>query len=103
MSQTLSETKQTIIEKLIEVFDTPYTDDGDPSHKTHFINPAMNTDIQDQYGPMDAAIIVKTARFFGIEIVALCGFKFIPERNPEKYDSCEPCAHAAADIISKDG
>lgn len=102
MTQTLSETDQIVVVDE-DVFDTPYTKDDDPARKAHFINPAMNQELQHKFGPMGAGDIVKTARFFRLEIVALCGFKFIPEHNPEKYDSCEACASIAADIISKDG
>lgn len=84
-------------------FETPYTEDADPGHRTHMINPAANVELQAKFWRMDAGEIVKTARFFRMEIVALCGYRFIPERNPEKYDTCEPCAKIAGQIMSEDG
>lgn len=34
---------------------------------------------------------VLRARLEGFEIVALCGFVFIPKQNPEPLPVCEPC------------
>jgi len=38
-----------------------------------------------------------------MEIVALCGFKFIPQHNPDKYDACEACIKIAGDIMKELG
>ena len=35
--------------------------------------------------------IVFEARIFGIELTALCGHKFVPERNPENHPVCPKC------------
>lgn len=81
----------------------PYEDDDDPNRKTHLINPAMNLRIQRIYGRMEAQEIVDTARLFKHEVVALCGHKWIPVHNPEKYDACEPCFKIAGDIMRSEG
>lgn len=35
--------------------------------------------------------IVFEARIFGIELTALCGHKFVPERNPDNHPICPKC------------
>jgi len=79
---------------------SPYEEDDDPNRKTHIINPAMNLEIQRQFGRMETPQeIVNTARAFGVEIVALCGHRLIPVHNPENYDACEACMQIAGDIM----
>jgi hypothetical protein len=52
---------------------------------------------------MSAQDIVDTARMLGSEITALCGYKFIPMRNPEKYEACQQCMDIAGFIMSSLG
>jgi len=83
---------------------SPYEDDDDPNRKTHIINPAMNLDIQRSFGRCETAQqIVDLARNFRVEITALCGFKFVPVHNPEKYDACDACMKIAGDIMRSEG
>lgn len=35
--------------------------------------------------------ILLEARIEGIELTGLCGHKFVPERDPKKYDLCPKC------------
>jgi Protein of unknown function (DUF3039) len=28
---------------------------------------------------------------YGVEVIALCGWKFVPTRDPEKYPICKRC------------
>jgi hypothetical protein len=39
---------------------------------------------------------VTEARVMGFEVEALCGFKWIPARDPQRYAVCEACK----DILS---
>lgn len=80
----------------------PYEDDGDKDRLTHIINPAMNGHIQNGIW-MEAKDIVSLARLGRLEIVALCGHRFIPNHNPEKYDACSACMDIAGIIMSEDG
>lgn len=41
--------------------------------------------------PRSARDIVFEARIFSIELTALCGHKFVPERNPENHPICPEC------------
>lgn len=97
-------TSQTEIESIPLEDLVPYEDDGNTNeHRTHIVNPAMNVDIQRKYGRMDARTIVSTARMFGEEIVALCGYRWVPKRNPELYEACNNCMTIAGHIMKEDG
>jgi hypothetical protein len=39
---------------------------------------------------------VTEARVLGLEVEALCGYRWVPARNPERYPVCEACR----DILS---
>lgn len=78
----------------------PYNDPDDgKDHFAHIVRPADNENIiAPGLQPM-AKDIVDTARLMRYEIVALCGYKFIPERNPKKYPPCETCLDIAGMIV----
>lgn len=80
----------------------PYdeTDDG-KDHLTHIINPPGNPHIW-QPG-MEAQDIVDTARLMGWSVTALCGYTWIPKRNPDKYPVCDTCMTIAGDIMREAG
>lgn len=83
-------------------FTTPYedTDDG-KDHRTHIINPPNNTHIWEV--GMEIQEVVDIARGLGLEVTALCGYTWVPKRNPEKYDVCEECFRIAGDIMRAKG
>lgn len=93
----LQEIEQIIIKEIVEFDDSDVT----PDTRTHFINPPMNKHLRRP--GMTAKDIVDVARTLGVEIVALCGYRFIPKANPENLDTCEACMKIAQDIISEDG
>lgn len=76
------------------------TDDG-KDHKTHIVNPPKNLHIW-QPG-MTAQEIVDIARVTGQEVTALCGYKWVPKRNPDKYDVCQPCMDIAGELMRGNG
>lgn len=80
----------------------PYEDDDDPDHRTHIVNPAMNGHIQGGVF-MTAKEIVNQARFLGVEVVALCNYRFVPKSNPEKYDVCLTCMKVASALMRSVG
>lgn len=103
MTTTETETREMEVIDLREMVN-PYEETNDPNHRTHIINPAMNLDIQHQFGRMeDPQEIVDIARLFGLEITALCGFKLIPVNNPESYDACEACMKIVSEVWSSEG
>ena len=72
------------------------TDDGE-KHLSHIINSASNMHVW-QKG-MNATDIIEIARLTGQEIVALCGYRLIPMRDPRKYPACKTCVDIAANIM----
>ena len=94
---TLTELTQISLEAVL-----PYEDNDDPNHKTHAINPNGNRHIPHSH-EMDAQEIVDYGRMMGIPIITLCGFKFIPKSNPDKYDMCGACMHIMQQLIAEGG
>lgn len=79
----------------------PYEEDNNPDVRTHIINPEMNSHI---YEPgMKAKDIVEIARLTGVEVVALCNYRWVPKRNPDKYPVCEKCMAEAYKYIQEAG
>ncbi len=80
---------------VLDVEVVPYedTDDG-AEHRTHIVRPADNG-VYDADDPTTAKDIVDMARMAGTEVVALCGYRWVPKRNPEKYPACEKCFEIA--------
>lgn len=79
--------------------DLAYEETDDPLHRTHIINPPDNPHISYGHPNMEAQEVVNIARRKGLEITALCGYKFVPKHNPDKYDACEACVKVAGDIM----
>lgn len=65
----------------------------------HIVNPPSNLHI---WNPgMTAQDVVDIARVRGIEIVALCGAKFVPTKNPEDVDeTCNTCLDIAGIMLN---
>lgn len=86
-------------EMMIEA--TPYDENQDPNHRAHIVNPPMNLHIWKEY--MSAQDLVNYARLMKVEIVALCGFKWVPASNPEKHDICDHCIKKAGELMRGEG
>lgn len=67
---------------LAPLLDKP--DTQDPENVKHII------DQRNQLQSVADAII------FGYELTALCGYKFVPTRDPDPLPVCEPCRLALA-------
>ena len=79
----------------------PYEEDNDPNRRTHIVNPPLNLHI---FKPgMSSQDVVDSARLLGLEVVALCGYRWVPKHNPEKYDICEPCIKIASELMRDAG
>lgn len=96
-TQTIDYTQQSELEILLEEV-MPYEEPTDKNAKTHIVNPPMNGHIQNGVF-MTAQEIVNTARFLGKEVVALCGYRWVPKHNPDKLDACEVCMRIAGDLM----
>lgn len=80
----------------------PYDDsDSTKDTRTHIVNPPKNIHIW-QIG-MTAQDVVDIARANGWEVVALCDYRWVPKRNPDKYDACEDCIRIAGEIMRSKG
>lgn len=91
----MTETIQDVnLEELLAPFED--TDDG-RSHFRHIVNPPANTHIW-QPG-MDMQTAVTIARMNGLELTALCGYTWIPKRNPMNHPPCEVCVDKAAELM----
>lgn len=69
---------------------SPNVEPGDHT-KERSVDPDMNLDIQTRFGTMSAEEIIDTARTFGVEIVSLCGDRFIPNHIHNSLRVCKDC------------
>lgn len=80
----------------------PYEDNDDPLHRTHLVREQENTHISNGTN-MSSQDIVDTARMLNLEVVAICGYKWVPKHNPDKYEACKPCLRVAEAIMRQEG
>ncbi len=78
----------------------PYEEPTDANTKTHYVNPPMNLHIWRD--GMTTQELVDIARATGQEIVALCGYRWVPKHDPDKLDVCEQCVKIAAQMMAED-
>lgn len=95
---TIQQSDIEIVEELIPYDDT---DDG-KDHLTHIVSPPENRHISNDLS-LEAKDLIDLARVTGEEMIALCGFRFVPKRNPEKYDACQDCIRIAGEIMRRLG
>lgn len=75
--------------------------DATKDTRTHIVNPPGNLHIW--IPGMSAQEIADIARATGQEVVALCGYTWVPKKNPDKYPVCESCVSIAGNIIQEMG
>jgi hypothetical protein len=56
---------------------------GEGEHRTHIVKRPEDRESAEAW--------VTEARVLGLEVEALCGFRWVPARNPERYPVCEAC------------
>ncbi len=71
----------------------PVTTDQDFT-RTHIVNCPPDKE--------STAAWLTEARVFGLEVEALCGYRWIPSKDPQKYDICEACVRVANMIIAEE-
>lgn len=93
-----------MLENTLEDTDTsvgtiPYEEvaPGDNERLTHIINPPSNIHIWEP--GMSSQDIVDIARATNQEVVSMCGKRWVPKYNPEKFDVCPTCMEIAGSII----
>jgi len=94
---TKLEFRQTILDQI-----APYEDNVDPNHRTHIVNPVMNDHLWKHF-EMTSQEIVDLARMTNRHVITLCGHRFYPKGNPEKYDICKRCMEIAAELMRANG
>ncbi len=64
---------------------------NDPAAHAHYVRRPLDKE--------SAGAWVTEATFLGIEVEALCGYRWIPTRDPQKLPVCKKCADIAANAI----
>lgn len=101
MSESTIETTE--IEAIdLESMMNPFKDpsDADPNHRAHYVSLRDNPEFEKRFGNMNATELINTARFHGVEIIAMCGHKWVPQLEPGKFEVCSPCADVAYNRLS---
>lgn len=89
---------------ILEVYTEPVLE-KEVKNYVHIINPVANMHIQAHAGMgMSSKDIVEYARRNQLEVVCLCGYRFIPSRNPETVDdTCPICLDVAGMLMRNEG
>lgn len=88
------------VDVIVDVVPYDETDDGN-QHLTHIVNPPKNIHIWRE--GMSAQDVVDIARVQGLEVTALCGYTWVPKRNPEQHDVCQACMDIAGHLMREKG
>lgn len=80
----------------------------DRKHYTHIVRPPENHAIFALLITMgvkdpSAQDIVDFARRNRVAVMTLCGYTFVPELDPDKYDACQLCMDAAGMHMRNEG
>lgn len=90
------------VTEVVDLEIVPFDDtDSTSNTRTHIVNPPANVHIW-QPG-MSAQDVVDQARLNGWEVVALCEYRWVPKRNPDKYPMCDDCMRIAGEIMRQNG
>ena len=91
----------TITEETTTVVETVVVEESqaETPKMRHIINPPANLHIFRPW--MSAQDIVDIARVRGIEVVALCGHRWVPRHNPTNLPTCDDCVRIAGEILSE--
>lgn len=87
MSETTSQTDEDVLEQIEEAY-----------RLAHIINPPMNHHLW-RDPSMCAQDILDIARERALPVKALCGYVFIPSKDPDKYPACEKCIEVAGALM----
>lgn len=89
---------QTLDDVIVKPEIVPYDEteeNGDT--RTHIVNPPHNIHIWEP--GMSMQTTVDLARLREVPLVALCGYTFIPKKNPDKFPACEECVKIAGELM----
>ena len=85
---TITEETTTVVETV--VVEEPQ---AETPKMRHIIYPPANLHIFRYW--MSAQDIVDIARVRGLEVVALCGYRWVPRHNPANMTTCDECVRIA--------
>jgi hypothetical protein len=95
-----------------QIIESPNTQTTDPevqedlSKKAHVISPAMNVEawrLTSLFFPQpDTGLMVELATEMGIELVALCQYRWTPTERVGNHDVCGACMAIANNWIAED-
>jgi len=85
-------TTQTEIQPVMVEDAFPYEDDHDPHARAHIVDFLGNKKLDELYAAAkNATEVVEIARVCGIEVLAICGYRWVPKRNPTNHETCAKC------------
>ena len=90
---TITEETTTVVETV--VVEEPQ---AETPKMRHVITPPANLHIFKPH--MSSQDIVDIARVRKLEVQALCGHRFIPERNVENLTTCDECLRIVGELLS---
>lgn len=79
----------------VERPDLQLSEPGDSERFAHIV--------YDPKGEGRAAALLTEARIYGTPVEALCGKRWIPSRDPQRFPICPECKAIKDDIFSKAG
>lgn len=91
---TVTEETTTVVETV--VVEEP---EAEAPKMRHIINPPANLHIFRSW--MSSQDIVDIARVRELEVVALCGYRWVPRHNPANLPTCDDCVRIAGEILSE--
>lgn len=86
---------ETITGEITDVEIVPYEDSDDPERRTHLVR-GIDNGYPEGFPSQD---VVDLARLAETEVVALCGYTWVPKHNPDKYPACQRCFEVAASLM----
>ena len=97
MTDTLTE--------LAQQLETKEQTQKEDKHYVHIINPVDNLWVQVLAGRvLSSSEIVQYARDNRLEVLCLCGYRFVPIRNPEDVNgTCPICLDVAGMLMRNEG
>lgn len=87
-------TTETHVDVDIAPFEVP-----DAGRRSHIVRPVDNGVEDGKKGEgVTARDVIDMARLSGAEVIAICGVRFVPNRDPKKHPACEDCIRIAGEI-----
>lgn len=83
------------VDELTDIALAPEATTTDDFTRTHILNCPENKKSTEAW--------LTEARVFGLEVEALCGYKWVPQRDPQRFSVCEACLGVVEMILAEGG